>query len=453
MFNVSYRVYDKNGRRIAKDKIAKAASFEIIFNKQLVQSVAFPKSYKKSDKQYEVEAFIHDVEESLLILKEEEKAEKQRKRIEYKEKKLIQKSEKRIKKIQDEERKLARLIKDDLNDIWREEAKEASKLKRLEKLKELELKKEDEFVFDNEIEERKEQRKKLRQEAGKLTRTVRGRIRLWVKEQLNERFLIWEDTKVEQFVKELETAYGVDIKKIKDRALETNFKKFITKVVKVMDHHDIRERPTAEQLLRAAIKRDDFEKKLEDQDKFINGQEIEDIEYTLIKEVPKLYFSKKSNSMTMTKQFIFEFNTQLDVTSFSVDSDVVNETLDAVSDIIRKEVMRLFSKDILKIGKNFQVRLLIPQYDEAGETRFNYVGGNGSDVGSISNKGEIVNGRTGYGISIQSLPFSLSGLDTILNKDDGLMALTKDRLRGYLEKNIGFIFSQYISGFMIIVGV
>jgi hypothetical protein len=454
MSNVSYRLYNKEGRRISKDNVAKAASFDVIFDKKVVSSIDFPKSYKKADKVYEIEAFLHDVEISLEILRQEKARIRKEK---LKAKKLLEQENLRLQKEFKKQQELERLLREDIKALMAEEAKLTRDQRRQEREEERRRKEEEELITAEERKQIKEAKKEIRKEADKLKRTVKGRLRLWLKEQLAERVYFWDDQKVEDFVDALERAYGVEIKSIKDRASETNFKKFITKAVHTLEHHDSRQKLTADQLMRSVIKRMEYESRLMEQEKFEGGQSPEDINYSLVEEKFKYYYSKSSGKNTTTKQFVYEFDPQIDVTSKAIDAQVMEDTYEAISEAIRKETTSLYKKGIIGLGKNFQVRLLIPQYDEAGDIQYEYVGGNGSKMGRRDADGKVQKnengyGKKGYGISIQSQEFSLSALEDLLG-DEGLITLTKDRLNSYLKRNVGFIYSQYISGFMIIVEV
>lgn len=422
---LTYRLYDRNSRRVSKDSIGKAYSFEIYYDGKLIDSLEFSNVRSKVEKEIELTIYLQALKEEIEIQLQSKREKAKIKREREKEKQLI-------KKQKQEQRELARLLKKDLQDILKEE-------EGVRTSKELKAVLKEEYV-DPEEQKRLEEEKRKIKEQKKLRLNIEGRIRLFVQENLANKYQFWTEKKREDFVKILERVYGKETKKLKDRADETKFKKFITKVIKILDSYDSRVPPTEGQIMRSILKRVDFENELMDQDKFEEGQLPEQIKYKFLEEKFKFYFSKTTRKNTLTKQYIYKFDPQLDVSTSSVDGYIIDDTLNEVKNIIIKEINKLYEQGDLKIGKSFQVRLLIPQYDQQDSIVYEYTGGNGTPMD-----------KRGYGISVPSMRFSFKNLEKTFDKDHGLMKLTKDRLRSYFARNSHIIHSQYISGFMIIV--
>jgi hypothetical protein len=385
----------------------------------------------------------------LQAIREKEKAKLQKLREKEKARlqKINEKEKARIKKIRDEEKRLERewqlkqeeenriktqqrelssLIREDLRKLLKEDEEDAALVSKTPKKHEL--------YYDEELERQRIARKALEKDKHRLKRTINGRIRLYLKEHLIDKLQIWDDPeKEEDFVKILETMYGQSIKSLKDRADETNFKKFITRVTNILDSHDARVKPTEEMILRAWMKRVQWEEETQAKEKDVLF-EREDLTYKLIDEKIKYYYQKSTGTNRAVRQFIYDFDKQFELTQTS--EAVLREVYPMLKITVYQEIEKLFRQGNLKLGKQFQVRMLIPQYDKQDELVHLYIGGNGQ-----------TKERTGYGISISSVKFNFKELDNYVYQ---LMNLMEKRLASYLARNSEHIERQFVSGFMII---
>lgn len=447
MSNLVYRLYDRNGRRVSTANIKSAQRADFIVKNKIIYSMDFPSRYKKSSKEDDIDMFVTVFNEEIEVQKELTKLKAQATKQQQKEireyKKVLLEREKEIARQQLVERE----IEKDLERLYKED-------QRLEKIEKKRLKiedaietPEDDFTSEREQQLIKEEKKKIRTDKAKLTRSIQGRIRLYIKENLLDKRFFWDEQKEEDFVKILEKLYGKLVRKLEDRNDETNFKKFSKRVIDSLETYDFREVPSSEEIMRRIIKRQKYEEKLQKNnlDYITSPDDYIDFKYSQEKPDYKYYFSKRDNTNYATKRFVYNFDQQLSISptfnrskkaKYSEDILDIYETLRS---IVELEVKKLYKEKEIVTNKEYQIRFFIPQFDEMGSPVHNYTGGNGK-----------AKRKSGYGISLPSKPFHMNDLDSDINE---LFELMRDRIANYLSRNIGVIESQYITGFMIIAGV
>jgi len=451
MSHLSYRLYDRNGRRVALTNIKSAYRADFILKNKIIYSMDFPSRYKKSLKESDIDMFVSVFEEEIEAQKEITRLKRQFEREKRKELNAYKKVLLEKQKEKEQQQQLEKEIQKDLEMLLKEDKRlEKIEEKRLEKEKAIKGPTEEEIenaLSDREQELIKQEKRKLRLEKAKLSRNIKGRIRLYLKEHLINKRHFWSKDKEEDFIKILERAYGKLVKDIKDRGDETNFKKFIKRVTDSLQTYDSREAPTSEDIQRMVLKRIKYE---EEQEKLhldykLDHDKDKEFNYKQTKTDYKYYFSKKTNTNNATKRFIFDFEQPLSISpnfkrnKKTAYSQRVKDIYITLHEILLEEIRRLHKNKEIKSGKDYQIRFFIPQFDENDKIIYNYVGGNG-----------IEKKKSGYGISLPSKPFNIKEVDSDI---DELFDLMRERIANYLSRNIGLIDSQYITGFMIITGV
>jgi hypothetical protein len=450
MSNLSYRLYDRNGRRISATNLKSAYRADFILKNKVVYSLDFPARYKKSSKEDDIDLFLTvyyeeiEAQKEITRLKIQEANRKRKELSEYK--KILKEKQQELTR----QKKIEKLLEKDFEALLKEEERlEKIEEKRREKEKEIQEKKDYEILSEREEALIKEEKRKLRASKAKLSRSVQGRIRLYLKEHLIDKLKFWDQTKEDDFVKVLERMYGKEVRSLKERNDEANFKKFTKRVIDSLETFDIREVPTAEEFMRSILKSIDTKEKIEKKnlDYILDHDEEEEIDYKyeLVNTDVKFYYSKSSNFNFATKRFIYNFDTQLSISPFLNRqrkyeySDDVNDIYDNLREIFISEISSLFDKNEIALGTQFQIRVFIPQFDGESNLITNYVGGNGTPKN-----------KQGYGISFSSIPFALETVDTYI---ESLFDLMKERIANYLDRNIGTVQGQFITGFMIVTGV
>lgn len=426
---LSYVLLDSTNRDTSSYK--KAVKALLYVGNKKIASINLDYADSKSKKIADIEIVFTDY----LFVKEVEQLEKQeareRKKREREEEKQREREEREFIRQQKEElrqqRELAAYFRKDLAKILKEEQEEVP----------ISIKpKKEEVYFPEEIEAMKEARKELDKERAKLKRTIAGRIRLFLKEHLIDKLEIWDDEeKEEDFVKVLERMYGTEIKSLKGRSDEMNFKKFANKVITMLETFDSRQPPTIDKLMRHWMKRAEWEDKIKEKETDLIFDETK-LTYHLIDEKVKYYYQKTTGKNRAIKIYNYEFDKQFELTA-NIEG-VTDEAYKNLRRTLMNEIHTLWEDRKINFNKQFQVRLIIPQYGTDAEGNFDlvevYTGGNGATVD-----------KRGYGLSLPSEKFNMERLDNYVYQ---LMNRLKERLASYFSRNHN-IYNQYISGFMI----
>ena len=447
MSHLSYRLYDRNGRRVSTANIKAAQRVDFILKNKILYSLPFPARYKKSSKEDDIDMFLTVYNEEIEAQKEITKLKSQLTRQKNKELRDYRKALLDKQKEEARQKKFVKDIEKDFEKLYKQDLKAEKASEKVAKIKE---KIETPSVYKLTPEEEKQikdARVQLRLQKDKLSRNIKGRIRLYLKDHLIDKRYFWAKDKEEDFIAILERAYGQLVKNLKDRSDETNFKKFIKRVTDSLVVYDSRDIPSVDDIKRMVEKRQVYEKELEagNLEYALDYDKDKEYDYKMIKTEYKYYYSKNQNKNLATKRFIFNFDQQLSISPYANRdgtleySNRVKDIYMTLNEILIEEFRKLRKSGEIQTGKDYQIRFFIPQFNGNGDVVYDYKGGNG-----------VEKKKSGYGISLPSKPFNPNMLDKDLAN---LFKLMKARIANYLSRNIGIIDGQFITGFMIITGV